>query len=280
MASQKKDAKRSSRQVIFFLRVSNPFRSFKIEIGLSPGYYQYKFIVDGIWRYDPEEPTIEDGKGGYNNIVDLKPLNLDEDEEEEDSYYIFIQNPDGHIKVKNKKVTYQYPAIWVAIKGSWDGWKNEILLKKMKNNFTGFMEYYVNLKIAPGEYEFKFYVDGHWVTNPNYPTTRNKEGIENNYLIVSKEQAPENDPHAELVIKDSDILNWRREEGKWTECSGIHHTLQGHSISNICELIYIFGGLANNKFTNTLYIYDPKSNEFSVVEDQKGDIPEPRAFHQ
>jgi len=48
----------------------------------------------------------------------------------------------------------------------------------------------------------------------------------------------------------------------------------------ICDIIYIFGGMANNKFTNTLYTFDPKTNEFSVVEDQSGDIPPPRAFHQ
>jgi len=50
-------------------------------------------------------------------------------------------------------------------------------------------------------------------------------------------------------------------------------------MSYISGFVYIFGGIANNKFTNTIYVFDPKSNEFSLIEDPTGDIPEPRAFH-
>jgi len=251
---------------------------FKLEIGLAPGIYQYKYIVDGEWKCDLGEPLTDDGVGGKNNIIEVRPLNTNEEEDEDQDYFIFIQSPHSQKQVKSKKITYQYPAIWVAIKGSWDNWKQEIMLKKVKNNFSGFMEFYVTLKIAPGSYEFKFIVDGHWLTSPNYPIVKGSNNIENNLLFVSSYGHPPQESQI-INVQQETSLAWRREEGKWTECGRIHHTLQGHSISNICDLIYIFGGLANNKFTNTLYCYDPKSNEFSVVEDQKGDIPEPRAFH-
>ena len=121
-------------------------------------------------------------------------------------------------------------------------------------------------------------LDGDWVTSSDYPTVQAKDKHENNILLVPAYSTlsctkPTN-------LEEKTYLNWRREESKWTECGSIHHTLQGHSLSVICDIVYIFGGMASGKFVNTLYTYDPKTNEFSVIEDQSGDIPEPRAFHQ
>ena len=166
----------------------------------------------------------------------------------------------------------------MSIKGSWDNWKEEIALKRVKNNFTGFSEFYVTMKIAPGNYQFKFLVDGEWVASSSYPIVETGDNHQNNILTVPAYSTlacpkPSN-------LEEKIYLNWRREESKWTECGTIHHTLQGHSISVICDIVYLFGGLANGKFTNTLYTYDPKTNEFSVIEDQSGDIPESRAFHK
>jgi N-acetylneuraminic acid mutarotase len=47
----------------------------------------------------------------------------------------------------------------------------------------------------------------------------------------------------------------------------------------ICDKVYIFGGLANGRFTNSLYTYDPKAGMFELVEYMSGDVPDPRAFH-
>ena len=38
---------------------------------LSPGTYEYKFIVDGKWVHSPDKPTAEDGKGGFNNKITI-----------------------------------------------------------------------------------------------------------------------------------------------------------------------------------------------------------------
>lgn len=37
---------------------------------LPKGIYQYKFIVDGEWRFSPEDPTIPDPNGNINNVID------------------------------------------------------------------------------------------------------------------------------------------------------------------------------------------------------------------
>jgi AMP-activated protein kinase-like protein/uncharacterized protein DUF3471 len=38
-------------------------------IDLAPGKYTYKFIIDGDWILDPENPTTEDDERGFTNSV-------------------------------------------------------------------------------------------------------------------------------------------------------------------------------------------------------------------
>ncbi len=41
---------------------------------LSPGAWQYKFIVDGVWIADPDNPaTVDDGFGGVNSVLEVPP---------------------------------------------------------------------------------------------------------------------------------------------------------------------------------------------------------------
>ena len=230
--------------------------------------------------YDELQRNEDNGMGERHNVISVTPAEVAEIEDQDDEeYFIFIKNqknPESQYKIM--KITYQAPATWVTIKGSWDNWKDAIVLKKVKNNINGSTEFYVAIKIAPENYQFKFLVDGNWVLSPSYPAVRNSNGIENNLLVVPSYSTLTCPKPVNLESKI--YLKWRREEGKWTECGRLHHTLQGHSMNIICDIVYIFGGMANGKFTNTLYTFDPKTNEFAVVEDQQGDIPTPRAFHQ
>lgn len=44
-------------------------------IKLEPGKYLYKFIVDGDWMADPDNPNTEDdGNGNINSVLQVKPL--------------------------------------------------------------------------------------------------------------------------------------------------------------------------------------------------------------
>jgi 5'-AMP-activated protein kinase, regulatory beta subunit len=38
---------------------------------LSPGVYQYKFIVDGEWQYDPSQPAMYDERSNVNNVIEV-----------------------------------------------------------------------------------------------------------------------------------------------------------------------------------------------------------------
>lgn len=40
-----------------------------VPLSLPPGRYELQFLVDGVWRHDPRQPSIEDGFGGRNNVL-------------------------------------------------------------------------------------------------------------------------------------------------------------------------------------------------------------------
>lgn len=43
-------------------------------VDLSPGKYEYKFVVDGEWIIDPENPsTARDNAGNVNSVLEIKP---------------------------------------------------------------------------------------------------------------------------------------------------------------------------------------------------------------
>ena len=45
---------------------------YTVTIPLAPGRYQYKFVVDGQWFQDPNNPEeADDGYGGHNSVVDV-----------------------------------------------------------------------------------------------------------------------------------------------------------------------------------------------------------------
>lgn len=45
--------------------------TFSCTHALEPGTHQYKFIVDGVWRHHPDQPTVHDEVGNINNFVDV-----------------------------------------------------------------------------------------------------------------------------------------------------------------------------------------------------------------
>ncbi|CAH9133785.1 unnamed protein product [Cuscuta epithymum] len=47
-------------------------KDFTILKVLPSGFYQYRFIVDGQWRYSPDVPFVTDDAGNYYNVLDLQ----------------------------------------------------------------------------------------------------------------------------------------------------------------------------------------------------------------
>lgn len=63
----------------------------------------------------------------------------------------------------------------VRVRGSWDLWKDDIALEP-----CGGGEFRAMLVLPPGEYEFKFIVDGRWTTSQDYEKSKcvNKNNIQ------------------------------------------------------------------------------------------------------
>lgn len=49
---------------------------FQAIYNLEPGYHQYKFLVDGVWRLDEQQPYVTDEHGIVNNIILVKEPEL------------------------------------------------------------------------------------------------------------------------------------------------------------------------------------------------------------
>jgi len=50
-------------------RTSPRARTFSTTVSLSPGEYQYKFIVDGQWVVDPKAASVPNSYGTENSVV-------------------------------------------------------------------------------------------------------------------------------------------------------------------------------------------------------------------
>lgn len=54
------------------LRYNDETRKFALSVLLSPGRYEYKFIVDGIWCIDPEcDQWTPNHHGSINSILEV-----------------------------------------------------------------------------------------------------------------------------------------------------------------------------------------------------------------
>ncbi|HEY1115517.1 MAG TPA: hypothetical protein VGE66_18245 [Chitinophagaceae bacterium] len=104
---------------------------------LAEGTHTYKFLVDGEWRADKANPErLPDGRDGYNSVVRIgKP-------------YVF-------------KLEGQDDASKVILTGSFNSWRDDELV--MQKTAGGWELPYV---LGPGNYTYRFKVDGVWQVNP------------------------------------------------------------------------------------------------------------------
>ncbi|MCD6423078.1 MAG: glycogen-binding domain-containing protein [Elusimicrobia bacterium] len=147
---------------------ANPLRQVKpgvweTKLSLSPGTYQYKFVVDGNWVPDPNNPnTADDGFGGVNSVVVVTSGKAAKAGSS-------LKQATAPKKVEGGILfSYNAPdAASVVIAGSFNNWNtNASPLKKNKNGI-----WTIVLPLSSGTYQYKFVVDGNWVPDPNNPNT-------------------------------------------------------------------------------------------------------------
>lgn len=122
---------------------------------LKDGTYEYKFIVDDNWITDPANPNKrDDGKGNMNSYLQLG----------------------GSV---NFKLIGYTSARKVILAGEFNHWNEEQLVMKKTNE--GWELPYV---LAPGNYQYKYIVDGQWLTDPNNPHLGSMDGHINSVISI------------------------------------------------------------------------------------------------
>ena len=127
----------------------------ELYLELPLGKYEYKFIVDGKWTHDPNNPDIVmNSHHTLNSILEIK----------KDVNFWLKGYPD---------------AKRVYLAGSFNNWKpEEIAMHKEGNTWV------VNLNLSGGKHWYKFIVDGEWITDPKNPIRENDRGHINSVIMV------------------------------------------------------------------------------------------------
>lgn len=109
----------------------------ELPIYLKEGTYSYKFISGKEWFTDPGNPDVrDDGKGNKNSFISIGELQK------------FALN--GFTEASN-----------VFLAGTFNNWRNnDIRMTRKDNGWTA------SIALSPGNYEYKFIVDGRWMSDP------------------------------------------------------------------------------------------------------------------
>lgn len=112
----------------------------ELNLQLIPNYYEYKFIVDGLWIEDPDNPNkAENEFDEYNSFINIQ------------KEVTFLLD-----RFKNAKE--------VILAGSFNNWNEEDY--KMIKTENGWK---FTTKLSGGKHHYKFIVDGTWELDPNNP---------------------------------------------------------------------------------------------------------------
>lgn len=128
-----------------------------VDLNLKPGKYLYKFIVDGKWKNDANNEFKEfDGYGNFNSVY-------------YETNYVFKFNT----QEKTKRV---------VLSGSFNDWdESNVRLTKNGNLWS------IPVFIRNGSYEYKFIVDGNWISDPeNKMVVKNEHGDYNSFIALGE----------------------------------------------------------------------------------------------
>lgn len=124
---------------------------------LAKGNYEYKFIVDGNWMPDPQNPYSTGQLGKDNSFVAIKPNH--------------VFQLEGYPDAKK-----------VVVAGSFNGWdEGKYCMSRQNGNWV------FPLYLNPGKYTYKFIVDGNWILDPaNELWEENEYNTDNSVLWINE----------------------------------------------------------------------------------------------
>ncbi len=138
------------------LKMEKTAAGWRMNLELPVGRYEYKFIVDGNWMHDPTNPeTVRNMHGTLNSVMRLtKPIDFE---------------LKGYPDAKN-----------VILAGSFNKWNEHDT--RMERTESGWK---ISLHLSAGKHNYKFIVDGKWMTDPANPLSEyDPYGNLNSILMV------------------------------------------------------------------------------------------------
>ena len=175
------------------LTMNKTANGWELPLYLARGTHTYKFIVDGKWMADPANgEKLPNGTGDFNSVIRLGKAHL-------------FSLP-GYETAKQ-----------VYLVGSFNGWRQDELL--MQKTAGGWQLPYT---LGPGNYEYKFKIDGKWITDPANPMNSPYSG--NSYVIIEPNYTfrLKGFQEAKQVFLAGDFNHWdpkayamKRQNGEW-----------------------------------------------------------------
>jgi cyclomaltodextrinase / maltogenic alpha-amylase / neopullulanase len=140
---------------------------FSITIELDPGEYEYKFVVDGNWKEDPQAADYtDDGHGGRNGIVKVEGETMEVGGKGSGDKKPASKKraPAGAREVSFRLEPKTGGVTDIFIAGAFNDWS--ATADRMTDE-DGDGVYEIMLSLAKGEYAYKFVVDGNWMADEN-----------------------------------------------------------------------------------------------------------------
>ena len=160
---------------------------------LRMGTYSYKFIVDGRWMTDPDNPVMRgDGRGNQNSFIGFG-----------DSTLFRLS---GHADAQQ-----------VELAGSFNNWQwGELIMEKTTSGWQ------LPYALGPGNFEYKYIVDGRWITDPANPYTTGSGDEENSFLAIKPTQlfVLNSFQTAKRVIVSGSFNGWREDGYRMATSNG------------------------------------------------------------
>jgi hypothetical protein len=166
-----------------------------IDLYLREGLYSYKFIVDGVWIIDPANPLkVPNEYGSENSLISFGEQTT--------------------FKLKNYK-----DAKKVVLTGDFNAWEEAAL--SMKKGYEGWE---ISVAVRPGNYDYKFIVDGKWIIDPDNPIHNGKGDYQNSVISIEANHTfvLKGYENAQNVFLSGTFNNWaeqgytmQKENGNW-----------------------------------------------------------------
>ncbi|MFO7369629.1 MAG: glycogen-binding domain-containing protein [Bacteroidales bacterium] len=177
------------------LEMNRTAAGWELPMYLKEGTHFYKFIADREWMTDPANKNKRhDSDGNLNSYIELGDT-------------------------ASFKLSGFASARRVVLSGSFNNWStNELLMNKQSDGWV------LDYVMAPGNYEYKFIVDGQWLPDPENPYTVGSGDYVNSYFAFKPNYQFRLAGFADAreVIVTGNFNNWNEEgyrmhkkEGEW-----------------------------------------------------------------